>query len=278
MNKILLSAPLLCGLLACGGPPLDDDLPIVPAPDGQWELVWEDNFEGDAGQVLDNTRWGYNVGGTGWGNEQLEHNTDRAINVSMDGQGNLAITARQESFGGNAYTSARIVTQDLFEQAYGRFEARIKLPSGQGIWPAFWMLGADFPEVGWPECGEIDILELRGQEPDRVHGSVHGPGYSGGSPISATYTLPNGQRFDEDFHTFAVEWDPGRIAWYVDDILYQVITESSVPAGGRWVFDHPFFVILNVAVGGNYVGPPNAQTSFPQAMLIDHVRIFRRSP
>lgn len=278
MDKRLLITPALCALMACSGPPLDDGLPTSEAPQGEWELVWEDTFDGQAGEPIDPSRWRHDVGGHGWGNEQLEHNTDRPTNASLDGEGHLAIVARQENFGGNAYTSARILTQDRFDQAYGRFEARIKLPSGQGIWPAFWMLGADFPVVGWPECGEIDILELRGQEPNRIQGSVHGPGYNGGSPISASYTLPNGARFDEDFHTFAVEWDPGRIAWYVDDTLYQVITESRVPAGGRWVFDHAFFLILNIAVGGHYVGPPDAQTTFPQTMLVDHVRVFRRSP
>ena len=237
-------------------------------------LVWSDEFEGDAGTSPDASKWGYDIGtgNNGWGNAQLEYDTDLARNVSLDGQGHLAITAIEEEYGGRRFTSARIKTQGLFEQMRGRFEARIKLPVGQGIWPAFWMLGNDIATAGWPECGEIDIMEYRGQEPRVIAGSLHGPGYSGGSPISSRYTLPSGA-FNDDFHVFAVEWNADGITWYVDDVAYQSVGPDDL-GGRRWVFDHPFFIILNVAVGGHYVGSPDVTTVFPQTMLIDWIRVY----
>lgn len=236
-----------------------------------WQLVWEDDFTGAAGQLPDSANWNFDIG-TDWGNQQLEYDTDRPENASLDGEGNLAIIARRESFAGSAYTSARITTKSKFEQAYGRYEARIKLPWGPGIWPAFWLLGADIDAVSWPQCGEIDIMEYRGQEPQLVHGSVHGPGYSGGNAVTQSFQLEQ-DRFDKDFHVFAVEWGQDYLHFFVDDTLYQTITPGDV--SGEWVFDHPFFIILNVAVGGNYVGAPTNQTSFPQTMLVDWVRVYQ---
>jgi len=234
-------------------------------------LVWQDEFSGPAGQLPDSSKWGYDIG-TDWGNAQLEYDTDRPSNVSLDGNGNLAIVARKESYNGREYTSARIVTRDRFEPTYGRIEARIKLPTGQGIWPAFWMLGSNFEEVSWPQCGEIDIMEYRGQEPKIIHGSLHGPGYSGGEALTRRFYLQNG-RFDDDFHIFAVEWKADVIRWYIDDINYFTIYPSHVD--GEWVFDHPFYIILNVAVGGYFIGPPDETTIFPQTMLIDYVRVYK---
>lgn len=239
----------------------------------EYRLIWEDQFEGPMGELPDSTKWRFDIG-TDWGNAQLEYDTNRPENASLDGQGNLAIIARKENYRGCNYTSARINTRDLFEYAYGRFEARIRLPIGRGIWPAFWLLGANFGEVGWPSCGEIDIMEYRGQEPSIIHGSLHGPGYSGGNAITKSYQLQSGKKFSEDFHIFAIEWDPGSITWYVDDIAYQTITQNDLPSGKKWVFDHPFFIILNVAVGGHFVGPPDAGTVFPQTMLVDWVRVY----
>ena len=238
-----------------------------------WRLVWSDEFNADAGTSPDDSKWTYDIGTgyNGWGNNELQYYTNRTDNVSHDGQGNLQIVAKQESYGGRSYTSARILTQGLFSQQYGRFEARIKLPRGQGIWPAFWMLGSNFPNVGWPNCGEIDIMEYLGNQVSTVHGSIHGPGYSGGNAVSSSYTLSN-TRFDTKFHVFAVEWTSSSIKYYVDDDLYQIITPGS--ASGTWVFDNDFFMILNVAVGGNWPGAPNASTSFPQTMLIDYVRVY----
>ena len=236
-----------------------------------WQLVWQDEFEGPA-QSPNPAKWDYDIG-TNWGNDQEEYDTDRATNVSLDGNGNLAITAREESYEGQDYTSARIVTRGLFEPTYGRIEARIKLPTGQGIWPAFWMLGNDIGTVSWPQCGEIDIMEYRGQEPQIVHGSLHGPGYSGGEALTRRFYLEN-DRFDNGFHIFRVEWKPGEIKWFVDEINYLTLDPSD--ADGDWVFDHPFYIILNVAVGGNFVGSPDETTVFPQTMLVDYVRIYRQ--
>jgi beta-glucanase (GH16 family) len=245
-------------------------------PEGEpleWRLLWQDEFDGTAGELPDPSRWTFDVGGDGWGNNQLEFNTDRPENVSMDGEGHLAITARKESYGGNNYTSGRITTSGHFARNHGRFEARIRLPVGQGIWPAFWLLGADFDAIGWPACGEIDIMENRGQEPSIVTGAIHGPGYSGGGALGGRFTL-DGAEFHNDFHVFGIEWDEDGIMWTVDGEPYMMLGPSDLPTGSRWVFDHPFFIILNVAVGGNYVGPPNVETSFPQTMLVDWVRVY----
>lgn len=240
-----------------------------------WKLVWEDNFDGPAGQAPDAANWVFDIGvgpgNDGWGNAELQYYTDRPDNAALDGEGNLAITAMRESYSGRAFTSARVKTQGLFDQAYGRFEARIKMPWGPGIWPAFWLLGSDIDVVGWPQCGEIDIMEYRGQQPNLVHGTVHGPGYSGGAAITKSFGFAN-DRFDLDFHLFAVEWTEEYIDFFVDDVRYQRIRQGDVP--GEWVYDQPFFIILNVAVGGNYVGFPTEQTPFPQTMLVDWVRVF----
>lgn len=240
------------------------------------ELVWQDEFDGPAGASPDPTRWRFDIG-TDWGNAQLEYDTARPSNVSLDGAGHLAITARREDYLGRGYTSARINTRGLFQQSTGRFEARIQMPVGGGLWPAFWLLGANYPTVSWPDCGEIDIVEYRGQEPNIIYGSVHGPVYSGGAAINRRFTLP-GPGFDAAFHTFAVEWDFNHITWLVDDVPYGTVTPANIPARGRWVFDHPFFIILNLAVGGNFVGPVDPSTTFPQTMLVDWVRVQRLAP
>lgn len=238
-------------------------------------LVWADEFDVDGAPNTD--LWNYDIGNgaeqgiPGWGNNELQYYTDRPENVVVE-NGMLKIMALSESFGGSSYTSARINTKDLFEQKYGRFEARIQLPWGQGLWPAFWMLGANSDEVIWPACGEIDIMENRGSEPTIINGTIHGPGYSGGESISKVFDLEN-DRFDTGFHVFGIEWGKGYINFYVDDVLYNQLTPDDVP--GDWVFDNqPFYIIMNVAVGGNYGGPPNANTVFPQTMYIDYVRVY----
>jgi beta-glucanase (GH16 family) len=261
---------LLCAMLPAIALPLTACSESSGPAQRDWQLVWQDEFDGPAGQSPDPAKWDYDIG-TDWGNAQLEYDTDRPENVSLDGNGHLAIIARQESYEGRNFTSARIVTRGLFEPTYGRFEARIKLPWGQGIWPAFWLLGANIEEVGWPACGEIDIMEYRGQEVSRVHGSVHGPGYSAAEAVTRRFDLIR-DRFDTDFHIFAVEWGTDFINFFVDGTFYQEVTPGDL--SGTWVFDHPFYIILNVAVGGNWVGPPNANTVFPQTMLIDWVRVY----
>ncbi|PYQ07245.1 MAG: hypothetical protein DMF82_04265 [Acidobacteria bacterium] len=242
-------------------------------------LVWSDEFTGPSGALVDATRWVAEIGGHGWGNNELEFYTDRGRNASLDGDGNLVIQALREHFEGGGvareYTSARLKTQGRFEQAYGRFEARIRIPRGQGIWPAFWMLGADIDGVGWPRCGEIDVMENIGREPSTVHGSMHGPGFSGGASLSAGYTLPGGAAFADAFHVFAVEWEPGAVRFYVDGNLYETRTSADLKTGQTWVFDHPFFILLNVAVGGDWPGSPDATSVFPQTMLVDYVRVYR---
>ena len=242
-------------------------------PERTWNLVWSDDFDGVAGEKPDPTKWTYDIGRgqDGWGNQELQYYTDRPQNAQLDGNGNLVITARSESFSGAQFTSARLKTQGIFTTKYGRIEARLITPYGPGLWPAFWMLGANIEEVNWPLCGEIDIMELRGQEPNLIHGSIHGPGYSGGQAITKTFALDNG-RFDQNFHVFAVEWFEDRLDFFVDDFLYQRIDRSQV---GNWVFDQEFFLILNVAVGGTFLGFPTTETPFPQTMTVDYVKVFQ---
>jgi beta-glucanase (GH16 family) len=243
-----------------------------------WTLVWQDEFDGKS---LDTSKWVTEIGGGKWGNNELEHYTDRAENVSLRG-GKLVITARKEKFTGADgkswdYTSARLKTLGKFTQTYGRFEARIKIPFGQGIWPAFWMLGEDIEKVDWPNCGEIDIMENIGKEPAIVHGTIHGPGYSGGESIGSSYSLPSAKKFAGGFHVYAVEWEENAIRFYVDNHLYATRTPQELPAGKKWVYDHPFFLLLNLAVGGDWPGNPDHSTMFPQTMLVDYVRVYKKA-
>jgi beta-glucanase (GH16 family) len=247
-----------------------------------WKLVWSDEFDGPDGSPVDGTKWTALVGGDGWGNQEREYYTDSTTNAHIEG-GALVITATQEGanqhqcwYGTCEYTSARLQTKGKLEQAYGRFEARIRIPRGQGIWPAFWMLGGDIDNAGWPGCGEIDIMENVGKEPGTVHGSMHGPGYSGGNPLTASYELPGGGAFADADHVFAVEWEPDTVRFYVDDALYETRTPADIPGGTKWVYDHPFFLLLNVAVGGNWPGSPDNTTIFPQTMRVDYVRVYQK--
>lgn len=252
----------------------------------QWNLAWSDDFDGPAGAAPDPAYWEYDQGGSGWGNDELQFYTSRPENVALDGDGHLAITARKEPYQGRAYTSARINTRAKFERRLGRWEARIRLPSGQGIWPAFWLLGASYPQVGWPACGEIDVMELRGQTPSIVNGTLHAPGYSGGGALTAQYTCQVAPGcatppctpacpFDADFHVFAVEVELNRIRFEVDGAVYAEVRQELMPLNASWPFSAPFFPILNVAVGGGYVGAPDVSTVFPQTMLVDYVRFYQ---
>jgi beta-glucanase (GH16 family) len=218
----------------------------------------------------------------GCGHQNFESYTNRAENARIE-NANLVITARKEDYEGSDHIAREELRtpQDpgLASQAYGRFEARIRIPSGQGMWPAFWMLGDNISSVGWPKCGEIDIMENIGKEPGLVHGSVHGPMTTGGATdLTSTVSLSTGKDFASAFHLYAVEWEPDVVRFYVDETLYATYTASSVAAtpstAGSWVFDHPFFLILNVAVGGSWPGPPDATTPFPQTMLVDYVRVY----
>ena len=253
----------------------------APKPSSSaWSLVWSDEFNGPNGSPVDVSKWVSETGGGGWGNDELEYYTNRIENASVQ-SGNLVIHVLREKYTGvdgvtRNYTSARLKSLGRFTQAYGRFEARIKIPRSQGIWPAFWMLGDDIDKAGWPSCGEIDIMENIGKEPALVHGTIHGPGYSGADGIGAPFALPGDQRFADDFHVYAVEWEPSVIRFYVDEDLYSTRTPADLPKGTKWVYDHPFFLLLNVAVGGGWPGNPDASSVFPQTMLVDYVRVYRR--
>jgi beta-glucanase (GH16 family) len=249
----------------------DSDLP-------GWTLIWSDEFEGRNGSGVDQQKWTMQTGGGGWGNNELEYYTDRLQNAYLE-NGALVIKAIRETYTGpdgviRNYTSSRLKTQGKFVQAYGRFEARIKIPYGQGFWPAIWMLGSDISQVGWPQCGEIDIMENIGREPSTIHGTIHGPAYSRPG-IGAPYTLSNGERFADAYHVYAIEWEPKAIRWYVDATLYKTVTPDNLPPGATWVFNHPFFVLLNLAVGGSWPGSPDASSVFPQFMLVDYVRVYQ---
>ena len=280
-------------LLALSAVPLillsADQQPVSPK---NYTLVWHDEFDGPNGSLPDPQKWAYDLGGGGWGNHELESYTNRAENARIE-NGDLVITARRENYEGEdhlprEYTSARLKTQGLFSQSYGRFEARIKIPAGQGIWPAFWMLGDNISTAGWPKCGEIDIMENIGKEPRVIHGSLHGPMGSGSTAtdLTAAASLESGKDFAAGFHVYAVEWDPDAVRFYLDSTLYATFTPNSTTStsvnspnpnpdtAGSWVFDHPFFLILNVAVGGDWPGPPDATIHFPQTMLVDYVRVY----
>jgi len=236
----------------------------------------EDNF--DVNGAPNPKIWTYDVGrgpnGDGWGNEELQYYTNRPENVIVQ-NGYLIITAQKENFEGASYTSARLNTKGKFAQQYGRFEARMKLPSGKGIWPAFWMLGNNIDTATWPQCGEIDIMEVRGSQPTVTTSAIHGPGYSKTNPVTKAFTFTN-NRVDTDFHVYGVEWEKDYINFYVDNVLYNQLTPTSKGVNGEWVFNsNPFFLLLNLAVGGKFDGNPNADTTFPQRMIVDYVRVYQ---
>jgi beta-glucanase (GH16 family) len=246
-----------------------------------WSLVWSDEFDGAAGSPADPAVWRPEVGGHGWGNGELQYYTDSVDNAALDGAGNLAIVARRVEpelrdgrFGGCPYTSARLITKDRFAFAYGLVQTRVRLPGGRGVWPAVWMLGQDIDLVGWPRCGEIDVMENFGTNATVVHGTVHGPGYSG--PAGVTVARDAGVSLAERFHVYAVVWEPDRIGWYLDGELYGTVTPGDL-RGRPWVFDHTFFLLLNVAVGGTCSVIPDTSVTFPQTMLVDDVRVYTRS-
>jgi beta-glucanase (GH16 family) len=254
-----------------------------PGPVG-WSMVWSDEFDDPAGTPPNPAHWTPEIGdGTandnpGWGNSELQYYTNSTENAATDGQGNLVITARQADgsltcyYGPCEYTSARLISWYKAEFAYGKIEASIRVPQGAGLWPAFWSLGTDIGEVGWPQTGEIDIMEFVGRVPNEIFGTIHGPGYSGGASFGGVYDF--GVPVYDEYHTFTVEWQPNEIKWYVDDILYHQADPADV-APNEWVFNHPFFVILNVAVGGNFGGPVGPDTVFPQTMAVDYVRVYQ---
>jgi beta-glucanase (GH16 family) len=256
-----------------------DKLPTLAG----YVLVWSDEFNGADGTVPDPAKWAYDIGGNGWGNHELEYYTNHAQNAHL-ASGKLVITALQETTTTEkgetrSYTSARLKTQGIFAQAYGRFEARIKIPHGEGMWPAFWLLGEDISTVHWPRCGEIDIMENIGKEPGTVHGSLHGAGVTTKTADrTSTFLLPGKPNLSDDFHVYAVEWEPDVIRFYLDEHNYATFQRKDWPDGAQWPFDHKFFVIVNLAVGGDWPGPPDSSTIFPKQMLVDYVRVYARAP
>jgi beta-glucanase (GH16 family) len=255
----------------------------------QWQLLWSDEFNNPAGTPPNPDVWGHEVGdGTvngipGWGNDELEYYTDSTDNAATDGNGNLVITTKaadgslQCYYGPCQYTSARLLTKNRFEVAYGRIEARVKVAQGAGLWPAFWMLGTDIDRVGWPQTGEIDIMEYVGRLPNEIFGTIHGPGYSGGQSYGQSYDL--GELVANNYHTFAVEWEPNKIVWYLNgNVYHQATPNDAFLQGKQWVYNHPFFMLLNVAVGGNFGGAVGPETTFPQTTLVDYIRLYQTPP
>jgi len=276
-KKILsLNAVVLIILLANGF--YTDLFAQVSAP------IFRDEFEKEVGTPIDSAKWTAEVGGSGWGNEELQFYSESKENAFHDVNGTLAIKAIKLDqttklscwYGKCKYTSARLITKEKFDFKYGRAEARIKVPSGTGVWPAFWMLGNDIDKTGWPTCGEIDVMEFIGREPSTIYGTLHGPGYSGPNAIGGSISVSDGRRAFDDFHVFAVEWTKDDIRWFFDGRNYKTITRGDIPPNTDWVFDHPFFIILNFAVGGKWPGGPGGSSRFPQSMLIDYVRVYAK--
>ncbi len=257
-------------------PAIEPPPPIPIRDEPGWELVWYDEFDGDE---IDLASWTYDIGGWGWGNGEAQYYTSRPRNARL-ANGLLVIEAHQEKYENSYYTSARMLTQGLREFQYGRFEARIKVPAGAGLWPAFWMLGSDFIHRSedeahrWPFVGEIDIMEYVGREPDLILGTVHGPGYAGALGLSKWFRQEH--QIADEFHTYAIEWDYDGIRWFYDDQMYYDLPRTGV--GNReWVFDGEFFLILNLAVGGLFPGPIALDLEFPVQMYVDFVRVYQRT-
>lgn len=262
---------------------LQDNRAPDPGPAG-WSLVWADEFDDPAGTPPNPEHWSYEIGDVtpdgknGWGNDELQYYTDDAANAATDGDGNMVLTVREADgslqcyYGPCEYTSARLISLDKAEFAYGRIESRIQVPEGAGIWPAFWSLGTDIDRVGWPQTGEIDIMEFVGRLPDEIFGTIHGPGYAGGQSLGNVYDF--GAPVPAEAHTYTVEWEPDLIRWYVDGILYHTATPADV-APNEWVFNDPVYLLLNVAMGGNFGGAVADDFNAPQSMKVDYVRVYQ---
>lgn len=242
-----------------------------------WSLIWSDEFEGAAGTAVDSAVWRPEIGGSS-ANQELQYYTGGTKNAALDGESNLAIKVhrpderiRKANFNNYEYTSARLITKGQLAFTYGLVEARIKLPEGRGMWPAFWLLGQNIDDVGWPQCGEIDVMENFGKDKTVVHGTVHGPGYSGFGGVTAAHHVTSS--LADDFHLYAVRWEPNRIRWYFDNTLYSTVTPLDL-GGKPWVFDHDFYLLFNVAVGGEFSERPDRSVTFPQTMLVDYVRVY----
>ena len=250
---------------------------LAPTLD-KWQLVWSDEFDEPDGSVPDPAKWNYTTGGSGFGNGELQYYTDDPQNAYIE-NGMLTIKAENKTYMGRDYVSARLNTMVKGTWKYGRFEIRAKLPNTQGIWPAFWMLPANINYGNWPASGEIDIMELIGREPGRVYGTLH---Y--GNPHESqqgNYDLYDSKTFADDFHVFTLEWEPNQFRWYVDGNLFRTINQWFTSAPGRTFpapFDQPFYLIINLAVGGHWPGSPDSLSTFPQSLYVDYVRIYQEQP
>ena len=246
-------------------------LAAVPSAQAQtWNLVWSDEFNGSS---VNTANWTFETGGGGWGNQELENYTNGS-NASV-ANGVLTITARKTTtgscwYGTCQYTSTRMKTQGKREIRYGRIEARMQLPAGKGLWPAFWMLGSNIGSVGWPQCGELDIMENRGSSPGSSSSAIHGPGYSGATPFNHGTGISSG-----GWNTYAIEWSATQLRFLVNGTVHYTVSKSTIQTRGAWVFDQPFFIIMNLAVGGHFDGSPTSSTPFPANMNIDYVRVYQ---
>ena len=283
MNLGKLRLLALGFLLGCGGASTVST--PSPTPKTTWVQVWGDDFDGVAGARIDESKWTYDIGdgcnqgNCGWGNTEKEYYTDSPSNISLNGQGQLVIVARTAPadlhcyYGNCLYTSAKITTRGKVLADPGRVEARIRLPSGQGLWPAFWMLGSLFPATPWPACGELDIMENKGSEPSITSSAIHGPGYSGNTPFAHRQTFPGGTV--NDFHVYAVEWDSAYVRFLVDGVAHYQVTRGELQQYGRSILNQPFFLILNLAVGGHFDGDPKSDAIFPATMIVDYIHISK---
>ncbi|MBA5220002.1 family 16 glycosylhydrolase [Streptomyces griseoaurantiacus] len=280
----LLAACAACGDDGDGG---SGSAPRAKGEDGRngWHLTWSDEFKGARGTPPDPHKWVHDTGGEPqWGNEEWQYYTDRTANAALDGKGRLVLTARRDQLPGMAdcrygtcdITSGRLTTKGKFAQAYGKFEARIRVPEGKATLPAFWMMGDNDEEKSWPGNGEIDAMEVAGTEPGTVYGTVHGPGYAD-EGIGGSHELPEDARYSEDFHTYGVEWTKDRVTWTVDGTVYHRDLRARHDEKHPWVFDHPFYLLLNLAVGGVWTGSVTSSTPLPARMTVDWVRVYERS-
>ncbi|CAN5501038.1 hypothetical protein BH10BAC2_BH10BAC2_28610 [soil metagenome] len=236
-----------------------------------YALAWSDEFDGNA---VDNANWTFESGNNnGWGNAELENYTNRTENAFVS-KGNLIIEAREDNYQSSNYTSARMITKGKQAFTFGRVDIRAKLPKGKGVWPALWMLGSNIDAVSWPACGEIDILELLGQEPNKIYGTLHwGANTAAHESKGSNYILGAGS-FDEQFHVYTMLWKEDNIKLYIDDIEFLTVDKTDL-TGSEYPFNKNFFFIFNIAVGGNWPGSPDATTVFPQRMIVDYVRVFQ---
>ncbi|NQT23775.1 glycoside hydrolase family 16 protein [candidate division KSB1 bacterium] len=289
MNTKILIITFLVGIsqLSCNKKdnPVIENGDVIPVPDG-YKLVWNDEFNGGS---LNTSKWDYMTGGDGWGNNELQYYTNRTDNAFIEDTV-LVIQALKEDYSGSEYTSARLTTSGKAAWTYGRFDIRAKMPFGQGIWPALWMMPEESIYGGWAASGEIDIVEYLGHETNKVYGTLHyGGSYPNNTSSGNSYTLGDGENnlfagdFSTDFHLFTLEWEPGIMRWLMDGELYATQTSETWYTNHQFglinkhaPFDQNFHFIFNVAVGGNWPGNPNALTTFPQRLSVDYVRVFEK--